>query len=130
MEITSFPPFRLTVAAVDRITAAGGHLRISMTQGQLRFEPAPGQPGDEVFGCTGFQLALEPGLTAHLRGGLLDYRTGGEYRFCPGISAVNRRSTSPSPAQRRNRPAHRRLPKHRSALPAGPVPAPRSCHAA
>lgn len=130
MEITVFPPFTLTVAAVDQITAGGGGLRISVIQGQLMFESGPGQTGDEVFGCPGFQLALEPGLTAQLRGSVLDYQMGGEYRFCRGISEVTRRSTSPSPVQRRSRPARRRLPTRRPALPTGPGPEPASCHAA
>lgn len=130
MEITLFPPFTLTVAAVDQITATGGQLRISMVQGQLKFEAAAEQAGDERFGCSGFVLAVAPGLVSKLRGRKLDYQVGGEYHFCPGVSEASRRSTSPSPAQRRSRPARRRLPTRRPALPAGPGPEPASCHAA
>lgn len=129
MDITVFPPFRLTVPAVDRVTAQGGSLRISRVGQHLAFDIAPPQAGDTVYGCEGLQLAVESDLAHQLRGAALDF-DGALFQLQPALSATSRTSTSPSPAPQRSRPVRRQQPVHPQAQRAVPVPAPTRFHAA
>lgn len=133
MEITVFPPFGLTVAAVDLITASGGQLRISTRDGRVAFQAAPAREGDQVYGCPGLHIALEPGLAARLRGATLDRAESTEQlRFGLGEPTIaeSRTSTSPSPTQPHSRRARRHPPGRRQGRPVSPVPQPASSRAA
>lgn len=75
MNVTRFPPFNMTMAAVDALTAAR-HIRIQRSIHGPVITHQPAQPGDEIFGCEGIQISVEKSVGQQLRGLTLDARKG------------------------------------------------------
>lgn len=73
MELTVFPPFNVTVDAVDALTALGGAIRLSADGVRLRIESEAPLPADLVFGCPGVTIAVEPALLPRVREATLGY---------------------------------------------------------
>lgn len=78
MDITTFPPFTMTVAAVDELTRCGT-LRVTFdpSRRSFLFREAAAMPGDEVYHCPGAEIAVPTTVARHLTGATLDYDAAG-----------------------------------------------------
>lgn len=76
MDTTAFPPFNLSVTAVDQLSRLGRNLRIALDlgyAGSVEVTVGPPEAEDELFGCPGLDLAVEPEVFIWLSGNTLDY---------------------------------------------------------
>lgn len=71
------PAFRVSQAAIDELSAAGGRVRVDLVEGGCSgrtwtFTQDAPRAGDEVFGCEGAVLAVSPDALSLLAEARLD----------------------------------------------------------